>query len=351
MEGTANCPGKSRFIETGGEYYWVWGENSATIYLSAWDREQEDWTLPYPLSFGFEDPETGRPVQLDNLRAAFLEDQISIIGADPTYGEIWVLSGDLANLHFSLSQPSPWSAPQAISLSEVASYQIASVVDSKNIAHTIWGQGKTAPGTSLFYSRQGENQEFPAVEIVRGFSGEIVRQPDMLVDSLDRLNLVFSGGKTGEIYFTRAEADQAGSASGWTPPIQISASRNASWPQIAIDPGGRIFVLYAMPINEKRGVYLVYSDDSGDSWSTPALVFDAQENNWPMVDHPSLIIAPDGSLHASWVRSSLAAANQTDGIYYSRTRTAFEPIAVEPTDGSSYRGWGCHAGPTMDHTG
>jgi len=138
------------------------------------------------------------------------------------------------------------------------------------------------------------------------------------------LHLVWSGGQNGEIYYSRAQADQAGSASGWLPANQVSEKGNASWPQIAGSLGGRLFILYAVPLNEGRGIYLVYSDDNGDSWSSPSLIFDALAEEWEKVDHPSLTIAPDGSLHAAWSRLKIAAVDPTEGIFYTRTREAFQ---------------------------
>jgi hypothetical protein len=146
----------------------------------------------------------------------------------------------------------------------------------------------------------------------------------MWADGQERLHLAWSGGTQGEIYYTRALADQAGSASGWLPAKQVSDSA-ASWPQIAQDYSGRIFILYAVPLNEGRGLYLAYSEDGGENWSAPTLVFDAAAAGWEMVDHPTLAVDLSGALHAAWTQGNLAAARLTQGIYYSRTLAAYKP--------------------------
>jgi hypothetical protein len=345
LAGLENCPQNSRFFSAGEKHYWLWGEDTPTLHLSVWDDDLEDWSLPQSFSFSFDDPETKLPVQLDHLHAALSGDRLAVIGDDGNTGEVWSSFSQVSSFELAFASPSPWSAPLAASSPGVTASYPALTIDGLGRAHAVWSQGSGSPGSSLFYARiedqrangQGTAIQRPAspVEIFRSPAGEIVRHPFLQADPSDHLHLAWSGGAQGEIYYSRALTDQAGSASGWLPARMVSAAGNASWPQIATALSGRIYILYTVPLNETRGVYLVYSDDQGETWSAPLKVFDAQAASWEMIDHPTLAIAPDGSLHAAWAQRTLAAADPTQGIYYTRTRGPFsappETQALEPT--------------------
>jgi len=71
----------------------------------------------------------------------------------------------------------------------------------------------------------------------------------------------------------------------------------AGWPQLGMNLSGHLYLLYAVTMNEGRGVYLLHSSNAGDSWEkNPNLIFDAAANGWAKVDHPVLAISPDGAL-------------------------------------------------------
>jgi hypothetical protein len=318
------CPTDSRFFTDGGTLYWMWGEGSQQINLSAWDPTRQDWSLPQTFSFNFEDPDSRQTIQLMDLHATLMNGRLAVTGSDPASGEVWATYSGSSAFELAFSEPSLWGKPKEISSLEQTSSQPAVAIDSKGQTHIVWSQGQSIPGTALFYSRS-DNQEFTqAVPIIKAGSGQIVRQPNLQIDPRDNLHLVWSGGPNGEIFYSRAVTSQATSASGWLPAIQVSGKGIASWPQIVIANNGRIYILYTIQINEGRGVYLVYSDDDGEKWSNPILVFDAEAAGWEMVDHSTLAIAPDGSLHAAWVQMRVASAKPTEGVSYSRTRMAFQ---------------------------
>jgi hypothetical protein len=99
----------------------------------------------------------------------------------------------------------------------------------------------------------------------------------------------------------RAEAQvkvgEAASAGGWSTPASLSeAGSSGSWPQIGADAAGNLYALYAVPLNEGRGIYFARSEDGGATWSESRQVFDAAAQGWAMVDHPVLLVLPEGTL-------------------------------------------------------
>ena len=213
----------------------------------------------------------------------------------------------------------------------------------------VWAQPSENAAPAILYSRYEVTQPPETslqqitnpVEIFGGITGALNRQPALLVEnSVDPnadslLHIAWSSGQAGEIRYSRANGQQAGSSSGWIPAITISEkslSSATAWPQIAMDGMGRMYVAYVLPLNEGRGVYLAHSDDGGNTWTKPALVFDAAEENWQMVDHLSLVVTPTGEVHIAWVHQSLPDRGAALGIYYTsssdRGETWSEAIQV-----------------------
>jgi hypothetical protein len=313
------CPTSSIYDLKKDTLYWIWGTGTPLINFVAWDAQTSEWTLPQTISYSFQDAETGRPIQLDELDVHFSGDQIVLIGTDLVGGDVWTVMASTSAMDLAHEPPSPWMAPIMVSQIGVQVNDPTVALDDGNHAHLVWSQGRSALGSSLLYSQYDGQQASAPAEIIKGGGGKISRQPDLIVGPDSRLHLVWSGGATGQLFYTRARTDQAGSASGWLPAKTLDTMANTSHPQIAFAPSGRLYVVYAIPVNEKRGIYLVYSDDGGENWSAPQLVFDAEGAAWEAVDHPTMVIAPDGSLHMAFAQLTTAGALPTTGVFYTRS--------------------------------
>jgi hypothetical protein len=86
-----------------------------------------------------------------------------------------------------------------------------------------------------------------------------------------------------------------------------------------LEAQGVVYVAYALPLNEGRGVFLTTTRDMGHTWSEPAVIFDAAAAGWAMVDQPRLALAADGSLHALFTRFSLPGGSGPLGLFYARS--------------------------------
>ncbi|MEW5869579.1 MAG: hypothetical protein AB1894_09915 [Chloroflexota bacterium] len=323
LENLQTCPTGSHFFSNQDTLFWAWGEGSNVLSLSAWDDTNARWSLPQEFSFSFEDAATARTVQLSNLHMDLAGDKLAVTGADEDASEIWVTFTQLSALEIAFAPPSPWSKALPISKSseerqgagQPGSPSLA--LDSQDRAHMVW-----STASNLFYARYDSQGVTSPAEIVKSAAGEIVRQPALIIDEPDRLHLAWSGGPNGQLNYSRAETNQAGTAAGWLPAKQLDTRANISWPQIAIGPSGGIFILYTIPINEGRGVYLVSSFDNGENWGQPELVFDAAAAGWEGVDHATLQIAPDGNLLAAFARLSLASSSPTEGLFFALSTVA-----------------------------
>jgi len=350
LEELTACPQNERFLSLGeGQVLMVAGNGSDVLTLAAWDGSTGlttgggRWSEPRQLSFRFEDPGSGKQVYLGDLQAALVAlspnageglewKALIAVGVDQE-GDVWVTNSQMGALKLVFAPPPPWSTPIRLSQEGAEAGWPAVALDAEGGVHVVWSQvypelsrrgaGEGGPGTALLYARWDSSAErwSRAVEVVHGTSGEeMARQPVLLTDGQGMLHLVWSGGEQGRIFYRRARISEARGSGGWSPSQPLPAPTSVgSWPQIGMDAAGRLYVVYAVAVNEGRGIYLTRSDDGGETWSEPEVVFDAATAGWAMADHPALAVASDGTLHVAWVRGALPGTWPPQSIYYTRS--------------------------------
>jgi hypothetical protein len=145
-------------------------------------------------------------------------------------------------------------------------------------------------------------------------------QPTLAVDAGGVLHAVWSGGDSGRLWYSQAFVRDAPTAAGWTAPSPVPALRPVgASPSLLSDEQGGLHLLYAIPLNENRGIYYVRSDDQGQNWSEPVLVFDAVAAEWARIAEAYLARDATGRLHAVWTRNALPDSNSSLGAYYARS--------------------------------
>jgi hypothetical protein len=195
-------------------------------------------------------------------------------------------------------------------------------VPDQDYVHTLWLQSSMTSAaetnSKLVYSRWSSSNWSPAKDVMSGLhpiSGEF----SAAANGQGRLLLVWSDEKTGDLLFSWSSASKADSSSEWAVPIDLpSPSQWTSSPDMVVDASGKIVIVFAVPINEKRGIYLVESVDNGTTWSTPVMVFDAEAAGWIMVNNPKIGLTGDGRLHVMFTNYS-GLTNQPAELYYSQS--------------------------------
>jgi hypothetical protein len=200
------------------------------------------------------------------------------------------------------------------------------VADNQNRAHLFWSKSDSLAadslGKSIYYAVRQEEQWSPAAEILLSSSGK-AEQIDAAIDSNNQISIVWSGGQGGEIFFSSADYSQAFIPESWSSPLVLpSPLPVGSSPDILIDENDGIYVSYAIPLNEQRGIYLTKSEDGGETWMEAVQVFDAQQADWGMVDQPKLAITESGDLHIVWTRYSLPTGEGPLGLYFASSSDA-----------------------------
>jgi hypothetical protein len=153
----------------------------------------------------------------------------------------------------------------------------------------------------------------------------------VFLDQAGVFHLVFFGGdNTGaSIYYSKASALNVDQASAWSTPVEVGeGAQSPGSAAIVGDDKGRLIIIYG-GIRDGNGVYVSSSTDGGFTWSTPGLIFLAQ-NDQPVIYNLQMYLGQSGWLHAIW--NDLDIGGQGRSIYYVRTKIAdiywSEPIKL-----------------------
>ena len=291
------------------------GTGSASLALTVWNGTQ--FSEVRALNVSFRDSETGAQLALDSLAAALRSNGELIVAGRGQDGEVWTLPGNLAVQAWAFAPPPLWSAPEAIvaGLPHSPASPPVSAFDAAGRLHVLWSAADAAdlPGAGLVYVRKDAGRWSAPVTVLRVPEGKSDQPALAVVEEL--LHVVWSGGPEGSIYYSRTYARDAAAAGGWSEPLRL-AFEPGSGPQIVADLLGRLHVLYAVPLNEGRGIRYTYSDDAGQTWVPATTVFDAEAAGWLSVASPTLSVDPQGRLLAVWAQTPLPGNGLPEALYY-----------------------------------
>ena len=321
LEDLFGCPQDNYLFKTSDGLTLLMTTVQDQIYLLAWDGMQ--WSDPQVQRSvsGFEDPDTYAQVVYRCHQPGLTgEDNLLMVGCDEGEGgDIWFTSRPLGTVDDWFPPPPIWSSPITISSSSSEITSPVLVSDLEGSIHAFWIQTDEASSsddeTAIYYARwDGEGWSRPSAVLRSPVGG--AEHPAVGIDENGRLLVVWNGNQSGEIYFSWADASRANSPLEWAEPMTLpSLSAAGSPPEILID-GDRLFVVYAIPLNEHRGIYLTSSVDGGKSWTDPVQIYDGVAAGWEMVSEPRLARTRDGRLHVIWTRYSLPGGVGPLSLYY-----------------------------------
>jgi len=312
------------------------GGTSTGGLLTVWDGQT--WLPPQSPRLSFVSPVTNRATGLECVNATLVGSKVALIGCDDNL-DIWFVVSLKDVIQMLPALNTAWNPPLILSRSAGDADLPAVAAESDGRMHALWGQTSpdNGPGGALTYSRgDGVNWTAPA-DVLSSPHGGKAEAPAMVADRSGSLHAVWSGGFGGEVYYSHAFIRDAASANGWSSPALLPAPLQAgSSPALVTDSNGGLAAIYAIPLNEARGVYFTQSTDEGNTWSAPKVIFDAAAAGWAMVSDVHLVIDSDNHLHATWVQSALPPATTHLGLYYSRSddggQTWTEPLQISGVD-------------------
>jgi BNR repeat-like domain len=338
------CAVENQYFESGNNLFLA-TTIDAQIYFLAWNGESWSDPLPQTELFGFQDPETYAQVIFDcRSITQGPKDSIYVVGCDTGNGaDIWLTSRSLGDISTWFPSTTDWSRPVELTSGANDINFIKLLADKMGNFHAFWVQpyisasitstvGTIKPPQVIYYSQlQGEKWQQPMT--ISDPSTGNVGQLSVTTDDTGDLLLVWTEADTGDIMFTWANAGVANIASEWSKPVALPSLRSENIsPFILAGGSGRIFVAYAIPLNEDRGIYLTQSNDNGASWSQPVQIFNGVTAGSQVVDQPKLAITSDGVIHVLWNQSSVIGDNNSPRLFYSRSldggKTWADPVVV-----------------------
>ena len=342
------------------------GSNSDT--LAVWDGHA--WSEPAAVSLKYLDPASQRMIPLGCVDIAVAGRSAGAVGCDSN-GDVWA-AHNAADLNtFVAAPPSSW-APQEIVSDQSNTAPVegppAVAADRQGTLYAIWNQGVTPgqPDTGIYGSIRRNGQWSKPAIILRspekpGSGSNLAEQPAVALDASGKTHAVWTAGIDGGLFYSSSHVRDFVSAQDWADPVELpTPSSINSWPDIAADQLHNIlYVVYAIPYNERRGIYLTRSLDGGTTWLTPTLIFDAVAAQWAGADKAKLAVDPSsGDLRVTWLRAALPGSEGSQAVYYSGSidggQTWSAPLKVAegqvdwpriatPNNGQVYVAWNQNA--------
>jgi hypothetical protein len=295
----------------------VEGNIQGGVYLVAWNGERwSELREQKPMS-SFSNPETLRPVTFDCRQDLLVGEQLMVVGCSRgEVRDVWFMARPVAGLAHWFPEPSAWQVTPV--LATAAGEILFSVVipDVDGRLHVLWSEADSGAINYVHWDGRRWSTSLPVLSSATG----MVDRPVATLTADRRLLVMWNELESGQIYYSQADADRAVFAEHWTIPSRLPLPQDgATSVDMLIDARAVIYVAFAVPINEGRGIYLMRSNDLGETWSEPVAAFDAAANEWAMVDRPQLTVTDNEQLHLLWTRYSPPPKVQPQALVYARS--------------------------------
>jgi hypothetical protein len=301
------------------------------LVLAAWNGRQ--WSDPQVQSelTGFKDAETGRNLVMNCLQLAYQPEQnrLAAVGCDLDGNQdIWVTSRSLDGIESWFSQDMSWMPPQTITSTNGAISMLHLIGSENGSLYGMWAQPQPdsnpaaaveRPYAFVMYTAwNGErwSEPSPTFRALGGGAYDLA----VTLNARGDLYATWRGENPQQIFFSRANAERAYSAAEWAEAVQLPTPNTPCvMPTVLAGTDREVFVAYAVPANEGRGIYINQSTDGGRTWSEPIRIFDAQAAGWDLAGKPILTRSADGLIHAFWQKGSLLQQGLGLGLGYAQS--------------------------------
>lgn len=304
-------------------------QSGANLYLQAWDGASWSEPQPQPTLTQITDPVTYRPALLGCQQAVQTANQLFVLACTSgTLTDIWWFERELRDVPdwYALDEPSPWQEAVALATTRERVSDPVLLVDSADKFYLFWLQ--TAQTTDLVGTQNALSTIYYASWTENGWSRVVplIRLPD-LVDQFaavmaadDRISVIWRNPVSRSFFVTQVDAASAWLPADWSTPQTLSWGAQVS--SLFLLPGqtGDLDAVYAVPLNEGRGIYLIRQNREGGDWREPVLILDAAVAGWDMVDNPVMARTEDGALHLVATAYMLQPSAVPIGLYYARSQ-------------------------------
>lgn len=331
-----DCPAASTFVAGARGLIFLLSQIGGANYLRAWNGS--DWSAPerQDMMSSFQDPVTYRRIDLGCQQTAVAEDRLVVAGCrQHRVSDAWLLERPLGSEAdwFPTPEEQVWSPPVGLySAEEVAIGAPEVALGPDGLMHAFWIANGRVGGlenaTYIYYTRWDGDEWLEAIPLLLldGPSDQL----SAAIDERDIIHLLWRDRRTNHWLYRRVASKDALFPSEWSVVTQLQTpQRLVDNAHMTLDADGTVRVVYAVPLNEDRGIYTVTATGSGSGWSEPVRVANAEAAGWDMVGRPQLVQAANGDWHAIWTRFALQPEITPTHLYHARSeddgRTWSEP--------------------------
>ncbi len=211
----------------------------------------------------------------------------------------------------SLDQGSTFSDPVDVSRSSGDAFEPEIAVDKNDAINVAWED--TATGTSVIMFARSTDRGDSFSEPVRVSSlDEKANEANIAVDSLGNIHVVWVGESGDTLQAFYARSTDGGIT--FSEPVNLSNVEGADIHKLVIATfNENVYVAYNNEANNSRQVFLVKSRDSGETFSEPVRVSNADRTKG-RAHSPALAVDSTGLLHIVWIDSSVVG--QDEGLLF-----------------------------------
>lgn len=309
LEDLFGCPEKNVFFSESDQNSFLASFLNSQLYLTVMKNNDLEGPQLQSEVNGFLDTSTFNNIRLQSQHVVMTNNDLYLIGAGiGDISDIWVTSRNVASLYNPESEALGWSSPNLIAQQKEAFRNIVLLSNIKDSVNAFWsqpvGERRNGSGNAIYYSGWTTPTNVVPQAVLQSAEGKS-DHPSVSVDSDGRVSIVWSGGKSGDLYFSHSDINRATTSLDWVDPIQLPlSSSTVANPILKVGADSSLHIAYMIPLNEDRGVYTISSQDRGDTWSAPVRVFDAVQN-CEMLEHLAFTISNSGTQHISWMCSTI----------------------------------------------
>lgn len=326
IEDATPCPVDWRMVHNDGATWLLGAAQGGRLLLAVWDGES--WSRMGTVAMTNLDASQfggGALLGFSCLGVALGERRLGMIGCDARGDVVASLSAgsvssfvtEVQRRWIELLTPFEFTAPPRA---------LTTAQGRRGEAFAAWSAGRTVNDdreTTLMLSTRIDGEWSPPAQVLSvdgsGMYATSLRRPALAVSDR-RVHVVWQGGRSGAVYYSSAALRDAMTRDGWSSPMALPApSAIGGAPAIGVDPSSEaLLVMYAVPYNEGRGLYVVHSDDDGATWHSPRRVIDA--TSWTAVDEVRLFFdRRTGTWHAVFLQLDAADGNGRRAVHHARS--------------------------------
>ncbi len=290
--------------------------------------EEDSWSKPLNQEelLGFVDPVNFRQITASCAHQFEIVngELVSLVCGSGATDDIWSTAILLDDLVFPERLPSEWTESTQIVVDDKMIFTPEIVADPEGELHAFWvqnGQGYSDKptvqerGDGVYYSNGlGPNWSTPVAILTTDGGNE---NPSAAYFPQSRnLMVVWEDSINQQLLFSKVASQSAVNWQDWSDPISIPAPfPNPSYPELTVGAGGKLIVTYVVPYNEGQGLYLVVSEDQGDTWTEPVSLLSI-EGAWDILLEPKVVSTAENEIHVAFINQVGAAESARNELYY-----------------------------------